>query len=140
MIEQYQIDYGKILQDTRVIAVVGLSPKATRPSHQVAQYLIEKGYEVFGVNPGHDSILGLPCYPDLQAVPAKVDIVDIFRNPKDVPGVVDNAIEIGASIVWMQLGIVHEAAAAKARAAGLTVIMDRCLKIDHQHLVCGGLK
>jgi predicted CoA-binding protein len=134
MIEQYQTDYSKILKETRSIAVVGLSPKSTRPSYQVAQYLLEKGYEIFPVNPGQKSILGLTCYPDLQSIPAHVDIVDIFRNPADVPKIVADAIEIGARIVWMQLGIVHEAAAAKARAAGLIVVMDRCLKIDHQQL------
>jgi predicted CoA-binding protein len=134
MIEQCQTDYSKLFKETHTIAVVGLSPKSTRPSNQVAQYLLEKGYEIFPVNPGQTSILGLTCYPDLQSIPAQVDIVDIFRNPADVPEVVDDAIEIGAKIVWMQLGIVHEAAAAKARAAGLLVVMDRCLKIDHQHL------
>jgi predicted CoA-binding protein len=138
VIGQYQADYSKILKESRSIAVVGLSPKETRPSHQVAQYLIEQGYSIFPVNPGQGLILGLTCFPDLLSVPAQIDIVDIFRNPKDVPGIVDSAIEIGAKIVWMQLGVVHEVAAAKARAAGLIVVMDRCLKIDHQHLLYGG--
>jgi len=140
MIEPCHIDYRKIFKETRTIAVVGLSPKATRPSYQVAQYLVENGYEIFPVNPGQESILGLTCYPNLQSVPAQIDLVDIFRNPRDVPEVVDSAIEVGAKIVWMQLGIIHEAAAEKARAAGLVVVMDRCLKIDHQHLLSGELR
>lgn len=125
-------DLAQILRESRTIAVIGLSPKAARPSHQVATYLLEAGYEVIPVNPGHDQILGLRAYPDLAAVPGPVDIVDIFRNPQEVPAIVDSAIAIGAKVVWMQLGIVHEQAAAKARAAGLTVVMDRCLKVDHQ--------
>jgi len=139
MIEPCPINYRDILQETRTIAVVGLSPKSTRPSYQVAQYLIDKGYEIFPVNPGQKSILGLTCYPNLQSIPGRIDMVDIFRNPNHVPEVVDSAIEVGARIVWMQSGIVHEAAAAKARAAGLVVVMDRCLKIDHQHMLSGGL-
>ncbi len=126
-----EVDSAQILRDSRTIAVVGLSPKAARPSHQVAVYLLAAGYEVIPVNPGHDQILGLRSYPDLASVPGPVDIVDIFRNPKEVPAIVDSAIAIGAKVVWMQLGIVHEQAAAKARAAGLTVVMDRCLKVDH---------
>lgn len=134
MIEQDTVNYKKILKEMRSVAVVGLSPKETRPSHQVALYLIANGYKVIPVNPGHDAILGLPCYRDLQSVPGHIDVVDIFRNPKDVPEIVDSAINICAKTVWMQLGIVHEEAAAKARSAGLTVVMDRCIKIDHQNL------
>lgn len=131
-------DPAQILRESRTIAVVGLSPKAERPSNQVAAYLLAAGYEVIPVNPGHDRLLGLRAYPDLAAIPHqnKVDIVAIFRNPKEVPAIVDSAIAIGAKVVWMQLGIVHEQAAAKARAAGLTVIMDRCLQIDHQNYCC----
>nr|MBF0222650.1 CoA-binding protein [Desulfobulbaceae bacterium] len=138
MLKQFTVvDYGKILKAMRSVAVVGLSPKATRPSHQVAQYLLDHGYTVIPVNPGHDTILGLTCYPDLQSIPGHIDVVDIFRNLNDVPGIVDSAIAVGAKTVWMQLGVVHEAAAAKARSAGLTVVMDRCLKIDHQNLFGG---
>lgn len=128
-----EAELAQILRESRTIAVIGLSPKAARPSHQVATYLLEAGYEVIPVNPGHDQILGLRAYSDLTAVPGPVDIVDIFRNPQEVPAIVDSAIAIGAKVVWMQLGIVHEQAAAKARAAGLTVVMDRCLKVDHQN-------
>jgi len=127
------IDSAQILRDSKTIAVVGLSPKPERPSYQVATYLLGAGYEIIPVNPGHDQILGLHCYPNLESIPGRVDIVDIFRNPQEVPAIVDSAIRIGAKVVWMQLGIVHEEAAAKAKAAGLIVIMDRCLKIDHQN-------
>lgn len=125
-------DVGHILRQARTIAVVGLSPKAARPSHQVAAYLLAAGYRVIPVNPGHEQLLGLPAYPDLASVPEPVDIVDIFRRSEEVPAIVDAAIAMGAKVVWMQLGIVHEEAAGKARAAGLTVIMDRCLMVDHQ--------
>ena len=128
-----EADPAQILRDSRTIAVVGLSPKVERPSHQVAAYLLAAGYEIFPVNPGHDRLMGLHAYPDLDSIPKKVDIVAIFRNPKKVPAIVDSAIAIGAKVVWMQLGIVHEQAAAKARAAGIIVVMDRCLQIDHQN-------
>ena len=136
MFDKIDVDLATILRSCRRIAVVGLSPKSVRPSHQVAVYLLSAGYEVVPVNPGQDEILGLKCYPDLESVPGAVDIVDVFRNPGDVPGVVDSAIAIGARVIWLQLGIVHAEAAWKAREAGLTVIMDRCIKIDHQNLLC----
>lgn len=126
-------DPAQILRDFQTIAVVGLSPKADRPSHQVALYLRAAGYEIIPVNPGHDRLMGLRSYPDLAAIPGRVDIVNIFRSPKEVPAIVEGAIAIGAKVVWMQLGIVHLEAAAKARAAGLQVIMDRCLMVDHQY-------
>lgn len=121
----------EILTNSRTIAVVGLSPKDSRPSNQVARYLQEAGYRVIPVNPGQTEILGEKCYASLLDIPEPVDIVDIFRRPEDVPPVVEQAIAIKAGVVWMQLGIVNEEAAEKARNAGLTVIMDRCLKIDH---------
>lgn len=127
------IDLAQLLRDAKTIAIVGLSPKPERPSFQVAAYLREAGYTIIPVNPGHDQILGLRCYPDLESIPGQVDIVDIFRNSKEVPAIVDGAIGIKARVVWMQLGISHAQAAAKARAAGLIVVMDRCLKIDHQN-------
>jgi len=125
----------RILQDTRTIAVVGLSPKPHRPSHQVARYLLAAGYTVIPVNPGQDAILGLACYPDLRAVPIPVDMVDIFRRPEAVVPIVQDAITIGAKYIWMQEGIVNEKAAAEAEAAGLAVVMDRCTKIDHMCLL-----
>jgi len=123
-----------LLTTSHTIAVVGLSPKESRPSNLVARYLIKAGFRVIPVNPGQKIILGLPCYPNLTAIPGPVEIVDIFRRAEEVGPVVDEAIKIGAKAVWMQEGIVNEAAAAKARGAGLFVVMDRCLKIDHQHL------
>ena len=124
----------QLLSSSRSIAVVGFSPKVDRPSHMVGRYLIKAGYRVFPVNPGQDQLCDLPCYPDLAAIPEPVDIVDIFRRASQVGPVVEAAIAMGARAVWMQQGIVNHEAAARARAAGLTVIMDRCIKIDHQQL------
>jgi predicted CoA-binding protein len=128
-------EIAAILEQYRRIAIVGLSPKKNRPSHQVARYLLSAGYSVIPVNPGHDHLLGLPCYPHLAAIPTPIDIVNIFRRAAEVPAIVNAAIAIGARVVWMQEGIVHEEAALMARQAGLTVIMDRCLKMDHISLL-----
>jgi predicted CoA-binding protein len=128
----------RILTDYKRVAVVGLSDDWSRPSNFVAKYLLEHGFEVIPVNPKYDSILGQKCYPDLASIPTPVDIVDLFQRAERVPPFVDDAIAIGAKVVWMQLGIVHEAAAEKARAAGLEVIMDRCIKIEYARLF-GGL-
>ena len=125
----------RILRDSKTIAVVGLSPKPQRPSHQVARYLMAAGYIIIPVNPGQDTILGLPCYRSLKAIPTQVDMVDIFRRPEAVLPIVEDAIAIGAKFIWMQEGIVHKEAAAKAEAAGLIVVMDRCTKIDHMNLL-----
>ncbi len=121
----------RILKETKTIAVVGLSPKPSRPSHRVALYLQQAGYRIIPVNPGQEEILGQRCYPDLLSIPDKVDLVDIFRRPEDVLPIVEQAIGIGARTVWMQQGVVNQEAATLAEEAGLTVIMDRCLKIDH---------
>ena len=123
-----------ILKNTTTIAVVGLSPKPNRPSNQVAQYLKDAGYTIIPVNPGQDALLGLPCYPSLQAIPEPVDMVDIFRRSEFVLPIVEEAIAIKAKIVWMQSGIINEAAARLAEEAGLTVIMDRCTMVDHMNL------
>ena len=125
----------KVLRESKTIAVVGLSQKPDRPSYQVASYLMEVGYTIIPVNPSQDTILGLTCYPNLRAIPTPVDIVDIFRRQEEVTPIVEDAINIGARCIWMQKGIVNEEAAAKAEAAGLTVIMDRCAKIDHMNLL-----
>ena len=125
----------KVLRDSKTIAVVGLSPKPHRPSHQVASYLMSAGYTVVPVNPGQDTILGQTCYPNLRAIPGSVDMVDIFRRPEAILPVVEDAIAIGARCIWMQEGIINNEAAEKAEAAGLTVIMDRCTKIDHMNLL-----
>ena len=123
-----------ILQNYRVVAVVGLSPQPGRPSFQVARYLKEHGYRIVPVNPGQKEILGEKCYPNLSDIPFPVEVVDIFRNVEAIPAIVDEAIAIGAKVVWMQQGLVEPAAARKARKAGLEVVMDRCMKIDHAQL------
>ena len=123
-----------ILRAFHRIAVVGVSDRPERPSHYVAQYLIDAGYEVVPVNPGLARVLDRPCHPDLLSVPAPIEVVDVFRRSALVPPIVDHAIAIGAKAIWMQDGVVHEAAAAKARAAGLTVVMDRCMLRDHRAL------
>lgn len=120
-----------ILENNRIIAVVGLSPKPQRDSHQVAKYLQDHGYTVVPVNPGQKEILGQQCYRDLKAIPFAVDIVDIFRKPEAVPPIVDDAVAIGAKVVWMQSGIVNNSAAQKALKAGLEVVMNKCIKVEH---------
>ena len=124
-----------LLAESTTIAVVGLSPKSQRPSNSVAKYLIEKGYRVIPVNPGHGKILGLTCYPDLDAIPESIDVVDIFRKSSEVVPIVDQAVDIGAQAIWLQLGIINEEAAERAKSAGLRVVMDRCIKIEHSRLV-----
>ena len=128
------LEISKLLKEYKTIAVVGLSPKENRPSNQVARYLIEAGYNIIPLNPGQSEILGKKCYPDLKSIPEHIDIIDIFRRTEDVPPIVVDAISINAKVIWMQQGIVNEEAAALARKAGLTVIMDRCLKVDHMNL------
>ena len=127
-----------ILTQYRRIAMVGLSADWSRPSNFVAKYLLEHDFDVIPVTPKYDEILGQKCYPDLAAIPTPVDIVDLFQKAERIPPFVDAAIDMNAAIVWMQLGIVHESAADKARAAGLTVVMDRCMKIEYARLF-GGL-
>ncbi len=124
-----------ILKSSKVIAVVGISAKPGRASGHVAEYLLEHGYKIIPVNPQIETWQGMKVYPDLKAIPEKVDLVDIFRKPEDVLPIVDEAIGIGAKAVWMQLGIVNEAAAERARKAGLKVVMDRCTLIEHQKLL-----
>lgn len=124
----------RILENHKVVAMVGLSPKEDRPSHHVARYLLAHGYTVIPVNPGQREILGQPCYPDLNSIPVRVDMVDVFRNAADVPPIAADAIAIGAKSLWLQLGIVHQEAAETAAVAGLEVVMDRCPKIEHARL------
>ncbi len=120
-----------ILQNFNRIAVVGLSDKPWRDSNRIAGYLLRSGFTILPVNPSVSEALGLEAYPDLLAVPRPVGIVDIFRRPEFIPGIVDQAIEIEAKVVWMQTGLVHESAAARAREAGLLVVMNRCLAVEH---------
>jgi hypothetical protein len=124
----------EILNSSRVIAMVGLSPRTERPSYQVASYLKEQGYRIVPVNPTAKKILGRVCYSNLSAVPEAVDVVAIFRCSEEVPGIVEEAIEVGAKAVWMQEGVINEEAAARAREAGLMVVMDRCMLKEHQKL------
>ena len=127
----------RILRETRTIAVVGTSDKPQRASFGVAQAMREYGYTIVAVNPNHDTVLGEPCYPSLLEVPVAVDMVDCFRRPEAMLPIVDDAIRIGANTLWMQLGVINSAAAARAEAAGLEVVMDRCVKIDYARLICG---
>jgi len=124
-----------LLTRARTIAVVGLSPDPERDSHRVAAYLRERGYRVIPVNPTVAEVLGEKAYPDLASVPVPIDIVDVFRKPLAIPGVVDEAIAVKAKAVWMQLGLAHNAAAEKARAAGLEVVMNKCIMAQHRGLI-----
>jgi predicted CoA-binding protein len=125
----------EILNKYRSIAVVGASANPERPSYQIASYLMEQGYQVYPVNPNAKEILGRPSYPSLSSIPDAVEVVDIFRRSEDVVPIVDEAIKIGAKAVWMQEGVINEAAAAKARDAGLLVVMDECIREEHEHLI-----
>ena len=120
-----------ILDRYRVVAVVGLSTDPNRPSYRVARYMQTHGYRIIPVNPGCQEILGEKCYATLRDIPFPVEVVDIFRVVSAIPGIVDDAIAVGAKVVWMQQGLEEPASALKARQAGLSVVMDRCLKIEH---------
>ena len=128
----------QILAATKTIAVVGLSARPDRPSHNVSAYLQEQGYQIIPVNPNLSEALGVQAYPSLREVPVPIDVVDIFRHPEDVPSIVEDAIAIGAKVVWMQLGIVNEEAATRAEAAGLIVVMDNCMSATHRLLRAKG--
>jgi uncharacterized protein len=114
--------------------VVGLSPRPERPSHDVAAYMRAHGYRIVPVNPGATQILGETCYPSLSDIPFAVDIVDVFRRPSAAPQIAEEAVRIGAKALWLQLGVISMEGAAIAERGGLTVIMDRCLKVDHMAL------
>lgn len=128
----------RILMQCRTIAVVGLSANWHRPSYFAAKYMLEHGYTVIPVNPAYKEVLGQACYPSLRDVPQQVDMVDCFRRAEDIPAIADEAIGIGARVLWMQLGVINPEAACKAEAAGLEVVMDRCVKIEYARLF-GGL-
>ena len=125
---------AEILKESKVVAVVGLSPEKERPSYSVASYLKENGYKIIPVNPNYHEILGEKSFPDLGSVTKLVDVVDIFRRSEAVPEIVDQAIKIGAKAVWMQEGVVSEPAAAKARQAGLKVVMNKCMRKEHEKI------
>lgn len=132
------MDIASILTKYKHIAIVSLSSKPDRPSRAVACYLMHAGFTIYPVNPSASTILGLECWPSLSVIPAEkrklIEVVDIFRKPQDVPPVIDEAIAIGAKTVWMQLGITNEVAAEKARLAGLDVVQNRCISVEHLRL------
>jgi len=123
-----------ILKNSKIIAVVGLSGNPDRPSNIAAGYLKDNGYTIIPVNPRENEVFGRKSYPDLSSIPNKVDVVQIFRKSEDVPPIVEDAIKIGVSAVWMQEGVINEEAAAKASDAGLMVVMDKCMKKEHVKL------
>jgi len=124
-----------ILERAWTIAVVGLSPSPHRPSHRVAAFLIETGYRVFGVRPNSQKVLGRPCYPRLADVPEKVDIVDVFRRPETLAQHTDEAIAVGAPVLWFQLGVIDVDSARRAQDAGIQVVMNRCIMVEYGRLV-----
>jgi predicted CoA-binding protein len=128
----------RILRENRTIAVVGLSAQWHRPSYFAAKYMQEHGYRVIPVNPTYDTILGEKCFKSLREVPGKVDIVDCFRRSAEIPAIAEDAIAIGAKVLWMQLGVTNAQARRRAEAAGLEVVEDRCVKIEHGRFF-GGL-
>lgn len=128
----------RILKSYNRVAMVGLSANWYRPSNFAAKYLLDHGYTVVPVNPAYEEVLGQKCYPSLTDIPDPVEVVDIFQRAEKVPPLVEQAIEIGAKVVWMQLGVVNEEAAQRARDAGLEVVMNRCMKIEYGRLF-GGL-
>ncbi len=128
-------DLERILSEARVIAVVGHSDNPSRTSYQIAQYLRQAGYKVYPVNPTVSQIDGEPCYATLADVPEPIDIVDVFRRSEYLGGVVEDAIAVKAKTVWAQLGVVDEDAAQQAVDAGLNIVMDRCIKVDHRRLI-----
>jgi len=128
----------RVLRESRTLAVVGLSADWFRPSYFAAKYMQEHGYRIIPVNPKYSEILGEKCYPNLAAIPEKVDLVDVFRKPADAPAIAEEAVAIGAKTLWLQIGVISEAARQTAEDAGLTVVMDRCVKIEYARLF-GGL-
>lgn len=127
-------DIAQILANYHNVAMVGLSANPDKPSYKVASYLKANGYKVIPINHSVKEVLGEPSYPNLAAVPVPIEIVDIFRRPEDIPPIVEETIQVGAKVVWMQLGIVNESAASRARQAGMKVVMDKCMKKEHQAL------
>ncbi len=127
-----------ILRSARTVACVGVSSNPQKPSYVIFQYLLEAGYHMLPVNPTAPEVMGHRTYPDVTSIPQKVDVVQVFRKPEDVLPVVEQAIQAGAKVVWMQEGIVNEQAAKRAEEAGLQVVMDRCMMKTHQRLF-GGL-
>ena len=128
----------EILRECKTVAVVGLSPNPARPSHGVAVYLQEQGYRIVPVNPMVEELLGERSYPNLEAIPFPVELIDVFRRSQEVPAIVEQAIRVGAPALWLQLGVIHHEAAARAAEHGIDVVMDRCTAIEHRALVRQG--
>ncbi len=120
----------QILRSVHTIAVVGLSPKEARPSFRVAQFLQRAGYRIVPVRPQIDTVLGELAYPDLESIPFPIDIVDVFRAPEHVPNIVESCIKLGIKYLWLQDGVIHDEAALRAKQAGITLVMDRCMARD----------
>ena len=131
-------DIRRMLTEAKTIAVVGLSDDPARDSHRIAVYLQDAGYRVIPVNPKIREALGEKAYPDLSSVPEPIDIVDVFRRVDAIPAIVDAAIAVRAKGIWMQLGLAHNASAEKARAAGLAVVMNKCIMVEHRYLAGAG--
>ena len=128
-------EIAELLSKTKRVAVVGISDKDDRPSNGVSRWLLAHSHlDLYFVNPALTTVLGKPCYPSLRDIPVDIDMVDIFRKVSDIPAVVDEAIEIGASSIWIQLGLVDDASAARAAGAGIDVVMDLCIKIEYDRL------
>ena len=128
----------EILRECKTVAVVGLSPNPARPSHGVAVYLQAQGYRIVPVNPMVEELLGERSYPDLEAIPFPVELIDVFRRSEEVPAIAEQAIRVGAPTLWLQLGVIHHEAAARAAVHGIDVVMDRCTAIEHRALVRQG--
>ncbi|NBV00871.1 MAG: CoA-binding protein [Burkholderiaceae bacterium] len=126
------IEISELLQKTKTIAVVGLSDKPDRPSYDVARYMQAAGYKIIPVNPNCQSILGMPCYPDLKSIPQKIDMVNVFRRAEDCLPITQEAIALGVGSIWLQLGIHDEASVMVAQKANIPIITNRCLKIEHR--------
>lgn len=131
LVEASAVERLHIIQNAKSVALVGVSANPLRSSNFVATYLVRTELDIYPVNPGYDEVLGLGCHPSLSQLPVVPDIVDIFRKESEIPAVVEEAIAVGAKVVWFQLGLRHDQAATRAAAAGLQVVQDRCLKIEH---------
>ncbi len=134
---QQSLEISQLLKTASTIAIVGLSPKDHRPSNMVCRYLISAGYTVYPINPGQDEVLGMKCYPALRALPFAIDIINIFRKSEEVLPIVEEALTLHPQpkAIWMQQGISNEEAAGLARNKGILVVMDRCIKIDHENFI-----
>ena len=131
----HETELKELLSETRTIAVVGLSANESRDSHRVADYLKQNGYRIIPVNPAVETVLGEKSYPDLKSIPETVDVVDVFRRPEHVPEIAAQAVSIGARALWLQLGVRDDESAQRAKEAGLTVIQDACIKVEHSRLM-----